>query len=70
MGAVLVFSAVTLAHRLGAVTFGACIILGQLTSAVIVDHFGWVGFTQHSISLQRAGGLVLLAGGVYLIHRS
>ena len=70
MGSLLVLSAVTLAHRLGAVTFGSCIILGQLTAAVIVDHFGWVGFTQHSINQQRVAGLILLAAGVYLIHRS
>ena len=70
MGALLVLSGVTLAHRLGAVTFAACIILGQLTASVIIDHFGWVGFQQHSISLQRAAGLFLLATGVYLIHRS
>ncbi len=50
MGALLVLSGVTLAHRLGAATFAACIIVGQLTASVIVDHFGWVGFQQHSIS--------------------
>ena len=70
MGALLVLSGVTLAHRLGAVTFAACIILGQLTASVLVDHFGWVGFQQHSMSLQRAAGLLFLAAGVYLIHRS
>ena len=54
MGALLVLSGVTLAHRQGSATFAACIILDQLTASVIVGHFGWVGFQQHSISLQRA----------------
>ena len=70
MGAVLVLSGVTLAHHLGAVTFAACIIVGQLTASVIVDHFGWVGFPQHSITVPRAAGLFLLAVGLYLIRRS
>ena len=70
MGALLVLSGVVLAHRLGATTFAACIILGQLTASVVVDHFGWVGFPQHSVSLQRLAGLGLLAIGVVLIHRS
>ena len=70
MGALLVLSAVVLAHQLGATTFAACIILGQLTASVVVDHFGWVGFPQHSVSLQRLAGLGLLAIGVVFIHRS
>jgi len=70
MGAALVLSGVTLAHHLGAVTFAACIIVGQLTASVVADHFGWVGFPQHSITLQRIAGLFLLAAGVYLIRRS
>ena len=70
MGALLVLSGVTLAHHLGAVTFAACIIVGQLTASVSVDHFGWVGFPQHSITPQRAAGLLLLAAGVFLIRRS
>ncbi len=70
MGTLLVLSGVVLSHRLGATTFAACIILGQLVASVVVDHFGWVGFQQHSINFQRVAGLVLLAAGVLLIQRS
>jgi transporter family-2 protein len=70
MGAALVLSGVLLSHRLGAATFIACIILGQLAASVVVDHFGLVGYPQHSISIQRLGGLFLLAAGVYFIRRS
>ena len=70
MGALLVLSGVVLSHRLGATTFAACIILGQLVASVTVDHFGWVGFPQHAFSFQRLAGLVLLATGVLLIQRS
>ncbi len=70
MGALLVLSGVVLSYRLGATTFAACLILGQLVASVAVDHFGWVGFQQHSINLQRVVGLVLLAAGVLLVQRS
>lgn len=70
MGALLVLSGVVLSHRLGATTFVACIILGQLTASVVIDHFGWIGFSQSSISVHRIAGLVFLVTGVVLIHRS
>jgi transporter family-2 protein len=70
MGACLVLSGIFLSHRLGAATFVACIILGQLTASVVCDHFGLVGFPVHHVSLQRILGIGLLAGGVVLIRTS
>jgi transporter family-2 protein len=70
MGAGLVLSGIFLAHRLGAGTFVACIILGQLTASVVCDHYGLVGFPVHHISLQRILGIGLLTGGVVLIRTS
>lgn len=69
MGAMLVLSGVLLSHRLGAATFVACIILGQLAASVALDHFGLVGFPQHSVTVPRVAGLCLLVAGVYLIRR-
>jgi bacterial/archaeal transporter family-2 protein len=69
MGAALVLSGVLLSHRLGAAVFIACIILGQLSASVLLDHFGLVGFPQHSLTLPRVAGLFLLAAGVYVIRR-
>jgi transporter family-2 protein len=70
MGAALVLSGIFLSHRLGASTFVACVILGQLTASVACDHFGLVGFPVHHVSLQRVIGLAVLAGGVVLIRTS
>jgi transporter family-2 protein len=69
MGATLVLSGVMLSHRLGAATFIGCVILGQLAASVTLDHFGLVGFPQHSVTVPRLAGLCLLATGVYLIRR-
>jgi transporter family-2 protein len=70
MGAALVLSGVLISHRLGAATFIGCIILGQLAASVALDHFGLVGYPQHSLTFPRLAGLLLLAAGVYLIRRS
>jgi transporter family-2 protein len=69
MGAALVLSGVLLSHRLGAATFIACIILGQLCASVVLDQFALAGYSQRSLSLPRLAGLFLLAAGVYLIRR-
>jgi bacterial/archaeal transporter family-2 protein len=69
MGAVLVLSGVLLSHRLGAATFVACIILGQLLASVLLDHFALVGFPQHSMNFPRVLGLLLLMAGVYVLRR-
>ena len=53
--------------RLGSTTMVALIIVGQLLTGVVIDHFGWFGVAVRPIDLTRlAGVLVLLAGG-YLI---
>ena len=70
MGAALVLSGIFLSHRLGAATFIACIILGQLTASVVCDHYGLVGFAVHPVNLQRLLGIAILAGGVVLIRTS
>lgn len=68
MGAALVVSGVLFSHRLGAATFIACIILGQLSASVVVDHFGWVGFQAHPVNFWRLLGVGLLALGALLIR--
>ncbi len=70
MGACLVLSGVFLSHRLGATTFFAAIILGQVAASVVCDHFGLVGYTVHVASWQRIGGLVLLGAGVWIVRIS
>ena len=70
MGACLVLSGVFLSHRLGATTFFASVILGQVAASVVCDHFGLVGYPVHAASLQRITGLLLLGGGVWLVRTS
>ncbi len=42
------------------------VLLGQLISAAVIDHFGLMGARPDPISLTRAGGIALMAAGVLL----
>lgn len=69
LGAFIVFSTILAAPKLGASTLVVATVAGQLLASVVIDHFGWIGFTQHPISLGRVAGVLLLLAGVFLIQR-
>jgi transporter family-2 protein len=47
----------------------AFVLLGQIISMAIIDHFGLLGALHHPLSFQRLSGLVLMAVGVFLAMR-
>lgn len=69
LGAFYVITTVVAGPRLGAATLLALVVLGQLATSLLVDHFGWLGFPQHPLTLVRLAGAALLFGGVLLITR-
>ncbi len=42
------------------------VLLGQLVSAVLIDHFGWNGAPQVTLNPQRIVGVGLMTVGVFL----
>jgi bacterial/archaeal transporter family-2 protein len=46
------------------------VLLGQLISAALIDHFGLFGARINPLSLSRAGGIALMAAGVFLTQRA
>jgi transporter family-2 protein len=68
-GALFVGGAIVLVPTLGAATFIALLITGQMLASVAFDHFGWLGLAQRSIDLPRLLGVAMLIGGVILIRR-
>lgn len=42
------------------------VLLGQLISAAMIDHFGLFGAQISPLSVTRAGGIALMAFGVYM----
>jgi transporter family-2 protein len=69
IGAVFLFVSLLAAPRLGVATLTALLIAGQLTAALLVDHFGWLGLPRHPVSALRLLGALCLGAGVLLIRR-
>ena len=69
LGAFFIATAAFAAPRTGALLFMALLLAGQLFVALLLDHFGWAGFRQSSISVGKVAGLLLVFAGVWLIQR-
>jgi len=70
LGAFYVVSTIIVGPRLGAAALLALIVLGQLVTSLLVDHFGWLGFPEQPLTALRLLGALLLFGGMLLIvHR-
>jgi transporter family-2 protein len=68
LGAVFVLATAALARRLGAATLISVAIAGQITFALVLDHFGLVGFPVRPMSAWRVAGACLLISGTVLIR--
>lgn len=67
-GATYVLLAILLTHRLGAAVLSAAGILGQLSTSLLIDHYGWFGVPVHRMSATRLVGTLLLTLGVVLLR--
>ncbi|MFP4657635.1 MAG: DMT family transporter, partial [Desulfonatronovibrionaceae bacterium] len=69
LGALFVTATIFLAPRLGAVTLLALLVTGQMSASLILDHFGWLGYPEHAISVPRVLGVAFLLTGVVLVQK-
>jgi transporter family-2 protein len=69
LGAFYVASSTVVAAELGTASLLGLALAGQLATALVIDHFGWLGMPEHPITWVRAAGVLLLASGVWLITR-
>jgi bacterial/archaeal transporter family-2 protein len=67
-GAIFIALAIFLIPQLGAATFFALLIAGQMCGSIVFDHFGLLGLPVHPVSAIRVAGAALLVGGVVLIR--
>lgn len=68
MGAFYVFAIVALTTRLGVALVFTAIVVGQLVTGLIADHYGWFGVAVVRLSPTRAIGALLLLAGMVLIR--
>lgn len=69
LGVVILAAPIFLIPRIGAALTLTTIVVGQLTLAVIVDHFGLFAVPKMEASLVRLAGVALVAVGAFLIGR-
>jgi transporter family-2 protein len=68
-GIVIVGAPILLVPRIGATATVTALVVGQLTLAVLIDHFGWLGVPRTELSVTRVLGVAVLALGTLLIVR-
>jgi transporter family-2 protein len=68
IGATFIVTSIVLTPKIGATLTIALFIVGQLTAALVVDHYGLFGTTIVRLSPLRVAGVALLLTGVMLIR--
>jgi transporter family-2 protein len=69
LGAFFIVSSIILVPKLGAALYVALVIAGQTMCALVLDHFGLLGYEVRPVNFWRAVGALLLLCGVALIRR-
>ncbi|PVX42815.1 transporter family-2 protein [Pasteurella langaaensis DSM 22999] len=66
LGALVVFTTIFLAPKIGVTNMLFFIIIGQLIAATIIDHFGLIGMNVRPIQVWQVIGLIVIACGLTL----
>jgi transporter family-2 protein len=69
MGASLVFGIAWLIPQIGAGPMTMMLLGGQILSAMVLSHFGWLGSPVQPVTMTNVIGALVLLGGVYLATR-
>jgi transporter family-2 protein len=69
MGATLVFGIAWIIPQIGAQQMTVMLLTGQILSAMLLSHFGWLGSPVQPVSLANVMGAALMIGGVFLATR-
>ncbi len=67
MGALLVFAIAALIPKVGAGGLFISLLAGQVVTAMVLSHFGWLGSPVEPISLFKIIGVVLMIGGAAMV---
>ena len=70
VGAFFVATTIIVAPKLGAANLVALTIAAQLIGSLLLDHYGLIGFAQHSLNTTRLIGALLLIAGTVMIVRN
>jgi transporter family-2 protein len=69
LGAFFVAAGTIIAPRLGGTLMVSVLVAGQMMVALVLDHFGLIGYQVRPLNLWRITGALLLLAGVMLIRK-
>jgi transporter family-2 protein len=69
LGAIYIMIMVIAVPRVGMAAALITLIVGQVTTSTLIDHFGLIGDRNIPIDLKRVCGLVLMAAAVFLFYK-
>jgi transporter family-2 protein len=70
LGCIVVTTSLLMAPRVGATVWLSLLVCSQFAAAVLLDHFGWVGYPVLPANFGRVAGVVLIIAGVVCVCRS
>jgi len=65
-----VLSVTFIAPKIGVGNAIVLVLLGQTLAAAVIDHFGWFGAEQTTLTTTRGIGFLIMIGGILLARRS
>lgn len=69
LGASYVLATTILMPRIGAASTVGYVLAGQVLASILIDHFGLIGATTHTLNLPRLLGAFLVLGGVVIVQK-
>ncbi len=69
VGAFAVIAGLLFVDKVGAGAFAGLTITANILMSLAIDHFGWFGVQQHSMSPGRSIGAVLMVAGIVAISK-
>jgi len=69
LGATLVFGIAWLIPQVGAGPFTLALLVGQIISAMVLSHFGWLGSPRQPVVTANLIGVVVMIVGIVLATR-
>ena len=69
LGTAYLMATLFFADRLGAAVFTATTVTAAVLASLALDHYGLVGFKEHTFSLGRGIGAALMIAGLGLIAK-
>lgn len=70
LGAFFVLNTILSVEKIGAANYAVVLVSAQLVMAMLLDHFGIIGYNIHPISNMRLLGAVLVIAGAFIMVKN